>query len=281
MYFGRENLPGGTSPATLNLSCLGLDLLVEFDFPSDSSLITSINLAHNFLSAIPVGAFRSIPNLTELNMNRCHFSQFPASVFEMWAPSLQRLYLSGNLFTSWPGPLSGLTHLQSLTLSYNQLQSVVGIGGLVHLQEVSLSNNLLQSLPDEIAACTQLRSLDISHNRMSLFPPSIMQLQNLNSLEIRSNQLRIIPTAVEELPSLQFLDISGNTALSPDCVRSSNPNLQIVLVSAAEEAVAAISASIGPVLSDLLQWSVDDVHEYLRSNSNLDSFIIDAFREVC
>lgn len=107
---------------------------------------------------------------------------------------MQHLDLSGNQLPALSaGIFDGLTTLRQLDLNGNQLSTLsVGVfGGLTGLQRLDLNGNRLSALPvaifDEL---TGLRQLDLSGNRLSALPPGIFDwLIILQTLDLRDNHL--------------------------------------------------------------------------------------------
>ncbi|KAK8470418.1 hypothetical protein PHAVU_004G142401 [Phaseolus vulgaris] len=116
-----------------------------------------------------------------------------------WPTNLQELWLRGNsLSNEFVSSLSGLSRLQSLDLSYNQLEGAINISEndgfkwSTNLQELwlknsSLSNNFLSSL----SGLPRLQSLDLSFNQLegAINISGLSTLSNLTNLDLSYNNI--------------------------------------------------------------------------------------------
>jgi internalin A len=108
----------------------------------------------------------------------------------------------------------GLSQLQELDLSYNQLSTLPEvIGQLSQLQELDLSYNQLSTLPEAIGRLSKLQELDLSGNQLSTLPEAIGQLSKLQVLNLSDNQLSTLPEAIQNLERLEKLFLHGNPGL--------------------------------------------------------------------
>ena len=128
-----------------------------------------------------------------------------------------------------PGELGGLTNLEDLNLSGNQLTGEIPgeLGGLTNLEpvdrnilsgnqltgEIGLSGNQLTgSIPGELGGLTNLEDLNLSGNELTgEIPGELGGLTNLQTLNLYGNQLTgEIPGELGGLANLQTLWLSGN-----------------------------------------------------------------------
>ncbi len=136
------------------------------------------------------------------------------------AKNLVRLDLGGyywrgsnypNLSTRDLSPLSSLTHLQTLDLSWNQITSLTLAEGLSSLQTLDLRGNGLTSLtlPEGLSS---LQTLDLWGNRLTDFD-FLSGLSSLQTLDLGDNDLWSL-TLPEGLSSLQTLSLYYNRLTS-------------------------------------------------------------------
>ena len=85
-----------------------------------------------------------------------------------------------------------------------------GIGGLTNLQSIDLTFNELTVLPKSITNLTNLRSLRLIGNKLTTLPDDIGNLTNLQELHVRENRLVTLPISFSLLDKLQVLDLDGN-----------------------------------------------------------------------
>ena len=114
-----------------------------------------------------------------------------------------------------PGELSGLTKLETLFLSDNELTGEIPpeLGNLANLEEMSLSSNQLTGeIPPELGNLTNLKKLSLSDNQLSgEIPPELGSLTSLRELILSGNQLTgDIPPELGNLKNLRWLDLRNN-----------------------------------------------------------------------
>lgn len=106
-----------------------------------------------------------------------------------------RLDLSNLNLTKFPKEISELTHLKSLYLGGNHIQTV----------------------PDEVLRLEELERLSLSGNLFNVFPMIVLNFPKLTKLSLRGNGLQIIPNEIDKLVNLENLDLSRNEIKSlPD-----------------------------------------------------------------
>ena len=111
--------------------------------------------------------------------------------------------------------LSGLSHLESLLLQGNPLESIpAGIGKLKELKVLELWDcGLTGDIPDEIGELTKLEQLNIAENSdlTGSIPASIGNLKELQIFDAHWCQLSgPIPSEIGQLQNLKTLDLSIN-----------------------------------------------------------------------
>lgn len=105
--------------------------------------VSKLSLTSNLISDVPL-QFRSMVNLTYLEMSHNQISEFPRALCH--CPSLEILDLSFNRLWSMPR----------------------SIGGLESLKVLALSNNEFQYVPPCVANITDLQFLEMEHNPLVL-----------------------------------------------------------------------------------------------------------------
>ena len=109
-----------------------------------------------------------LTELAELRISRTQLETVPASVAR-FAPSLRLVALDSNALRD-ASALQRLSLLTSLSLAWNELETVDFVVALVHLKTLSLHHNRLARLPEGIAALTVLEHLDVASNCLTLLP---------------------------------------------------------------------------------------------------------------
>ncbi len=122
---------------------------------------------------------------------------------------LNKLILGGD--NGWSirdlSPLLGLTNLQYLDLTHNQIQDASPLSGLTNLQHLGLSHNQIQDA-SPLSGLTNLQHLGLSHNQIQDASP-LSGLVNLKELFLENNEIYTIPDFVN-LEKLEVLDIANN-----------------------------------------------------------------------
>lgn len=179
----------------------------------------SISQLHNLesLSSSYVGVGPLPENLTTLNIHNSELSEIPQNIFQL--TKLKSLRIScfsaynmfDDMFTTLPTDLSLLSNLESLDLSYNDIELLPeSIGALVNLSCLNLGHNSLNALPESIGRLEKLKELDLSNNNLNTLPESIGKLKALKELNISDNNLNILPDSIAKLKALEFLSLDNN-----------------------------------------------------------------------
>ncbi|KAK7380605.1 hypothetical protein VNO78_33120 [Psophocarpus tetragonolobus] len=197
---------------------------------------------NNLSGSIPSDAFRSVMNLTYLELDNNGLNgSIPAELGSCKSLALLNLaqnQLSGEL----PPQLGNLSNLQVLKLQSNKLIGAIPteIGQLHKLSTLNLSQNSLGgSIPSEITSLGSLNFLYLQSNNLSgSIPAFINKLRYLLELQLGKNQLTgiipsmplslqvslnlgsnlfrgPIPSSFSSLSSLEILDLSNNFFSGP------------------------------------------------------------------
>lgn len=211
------------------------------------SVLTSLNLAHNLFTSIPVALPCLAVNLVRLNMaynslrTMSHITSYPAS--------LKQLDLSNNQITRWPSlpPVDGTdvmeeantacycptTNAQSPMVPGGNRQTATSLRDVVlmsvcthrrhlrleNLRTLILANNSLNriqltSIDDGELPCLEEENIDKDTKITYSGSKSYLLFPNVSMLDVSNNKLKEIPHNIYELSNLSVLNISGN----PDIV---------------------------------------------------------------
>ncbi|XP_074160230.1 tsukushi [Sminthopsis crassicaudata] len=185
--------PGYTTLVGLDLSYNRIAKISSTTF-SRLRYLESLDLSHNALVALPEESFASSP-LSEVDLSSNKLREVSLESFTSRGQGKPlNVDLSHNLLTRVIRPsLDRATpNIQSLNLSWNQLQEVPDLQGLP-LRYLNLDGNLLS----RVRAGAFARLKDLIH-------------LSLSSLRCSTE---LAPFAFRDLPSLQVLDLSGNPSL--------------------------------------------------------------------
>lgn len=104
-----------------------------------------------------------------------------------YCTSLTELNLGVRVFISDLTPISNLTGLTRLGLSYNSIRDVTPLSHLTNLTDLQLSSNEISDI-SPLANLTALRNLDLYGNQISDISP-LIKLTSLKTLDLRGNPL--------------------------------------------------------------------------------------------
>ena len=173
------------------------------------TLITSLNLSDQSITALKTGDFDGLSALRSLSLAKNTLSTLPADIFSDLS-ALVQLDLGSNQLSSLPDAVfSGLSALNRLNLSYNSLDSLSAniFSEISALTGLDLGNNQLSSLPNEVfSGLSALNWLSLSSNQLSSLPDGLFSgLSSLNSLYLGDNTVGLaITVSLEKVGENQF-----------------------------------------------------------------------------
>ena len=151
--------------------------------------------------------------------------------------SLQEIDLSRNNLTSLPeGVFSGLSALQQLLLHYNRLTTLPeGVfSGLSSLRVLFLHSNSITDLPEGIfSGLSSLEGIHLAWNNLSALPAGTLSgLNSLQALSLAQNQFTSLPQGIfSGLTSLQQLFLEYNELRNlPDRTFADLPTLERIFL---------------------------------------------------
>ena len=142
---------------------------------------------------------------------------------------LSSLYLTNcNLDYVHPS-ISGLTHISTLEMRYNNLTKIPNIHHLTTLNYLDLSwNCIMQPFPDAFSGNTGMASLELGYNQIrGSLPESLINLQNMYSINLTANQMSgSLPVCFASMPNLTTIRFSQNHFTSGLTYLSGRTNIQ-------------------------------------------------------
>ncbi len=123
--------------------------------------------------------------------------------------NLELLIMDRNRFTSLPN-LSGLTNLNTLSLTQNYDLEEVALDNLVSLEILRLDFCPITELPETIGQLTNLRVLNVNQCKLSSLPDAMANLTSLQELHMLRNEFNTLPPVVGSIRSLLLLDVAFN-----------------------------------------------------------------------
>nr|XP_022297528.1 toll-like receptor 13 [Crassostrea virginica]XP_022297529.1 toll-like receptor 13 [Crassostrea virginica] len=180
--------------------------------------------------------------------------------------TVKELYMQGNTFYRWAGPIIGINHLRLLNLSNNFCSNVSRdfFSHIINLSELYISNNLLGfSIASDIDGrifenLLNLRHIDLKANRIAHLPFMVFKsLKNLQHLDLSNNLLTTVEFDILKLKALKYLDLSGNQIQA--FAESTRNNISLLK----EETNISLNLLSNPLRCDcktldFLQWMVKE-----------------------
>ncbi|EPS60595.1 hypothetical protein M569_14208, partial [Genlisea aurea] len=228
----------GISPSNFTVS--ELTLSERFSLDSFLTVLTKLWSLQR-LTLVSLGLWGSLPwkvnrfkSLRVLNMSSNFISgEIPPSISTF--PELRSLVLGDNLFNGSVPDLSGLTFLEELDLSNNDLGP--GFPLLAsNLVRISLGNNSLRSeIPRNLERSNALQVFDVSSNTLiGPIPSFLFSLPSIQSINLQKNSLSgALDPNITCNANLTFVDVSNNYLIGkpPSCLEPNPGGNKTVILS--------------------------------------------------
>ena len=242
------NLYGWQNMSVVDLSFNKVTTINEDDFlPWRNCSVDKFKVNDNNVTFLQPKAFRHLPKLGILNMNKINLATFdvgyfmghveierlliassgikyirPVNISSMQkenVPLIKELYLSDNNLSNIPGyALRGFEKLQVLNLQGNRISSInnESFCGLNALVKLSLPWNKISSLPRASFACaSNLLKIDLSSNYLATLDPQWFDGSLfLRSLVIDQSGIRSILVGPWKATNLETLVLTNNNLYS-------------------------------------------------------------------
>ena len=200
----------------------GLSSLVELDLsknkiryiPNNIQFLTFLEvlrISNNQLLEIPeeLGVLTRLKKLF-LNENSLQF--LPRNLFSKMV-GLEEIYLYKNqledICDSSSSIFDNMKHLKFLDIHSNHLTIFNIFTEMPILDSLLISYNQLQHI-NGLDKCYNLTNLDLNNNKISEFPSDILKLKKLSTLNLQNNDLNSIPNTLGLMNNLIRLNIEGN-----------------------------------------------------------------------
>ena len=200
----------------------GLSSLVELDLSKNKikyipnsiqflSFLEVLKVSNNQLLEIPE-ELGILTRLKKLFLNENSLQFLPRNIFSKMI-GLEEIYLYKNrlenICDSSSSIFDNMKHLKFLDIHSNYLTIFNIFTEMPILDSLLLSYNQIQYI-NGLDKCNNLTNLDLNNNKITEFPPDILKLKKLSTLNLQNNDLNSIPNTLGLMINLVRLNIEGN-----------------------------------------------------------------------
>lgn len=167
-----EVILGGHEGYELNLNAWPVDVLPALS--ANFGHISSLRLSNSSSGKFPSGFLQKFHSVRALSLTNSHLTELPSDISSL--SELIELDLRGNqiaLNSQANTALSGLTKLESLNLTGNNLGRRISVGRMVNLRHLRLRYTGIQTWPEGVEALTHLQVLDLRDNDIRRIPQEV------------------------------------------------------------------------------------------------------------
>ncbi|MGJ7514032.1 NEL-type E3 ubiquitin ligase domain-containing protein [Pseudomonas baetica] len=186
----------------------------------DGTTVEELDLNGLQLGDLPELAI-TFPHVETLDLTGTRLSEQGSNGFLRAFGELRTLVLNGNDLQALPESVQGMSTLERLELSANDIadpQTLYrSLAANERLRYLDLGFNLLEAF--DATRLPQLEALDLRNNRLTAWPEGALRITRLRNLNLSSNDLTSIPTeALDGSHDLLMsgIDVSDNFDLSRD-----------------------------------------------------------------
>ena len=201
--------------ASVGKLILAHNQLTDFPVYVSSVRVEYVDLSHNRISALDTTQFSSEMTflIRTLNLSHNWISAIPE--FDMgYFPALKYLDLSFNEILIIGGEGLNMPHLITLDLSQNNISTVevLDLGPDPKLMSLNLSRNNISNLHDKsFSSLWNLKTIDLSQNTQIRNVQSLIFPQHVSYLDLHSCGVKVIDECyLLHVRDLVYLDVSGN-----------------------------------------------------------------------
>jgi hypothetical protein len=143
---------------------------------------------------------------------------------------LEKLNVAQNKLIGLPAPISKLSSLSDLDVSYNEIREVPDDFSKLKLKRLGYAGNklkvcnlkhsilyllnlffiFLKVMPPSIWECKAVTWLNIRDNQLTTLSPDVVKMSGLTHLDLANNQIQELNPCIGKLDRLTYLDISEN-----------------------------------------------------------------------
>ena len=200
----------------------GLSSMVELDLSKNKlknipesiqflSYLEILKVSNNQLLSIPNG-LGALTRLKKIFLNENSIQFLPPNLFSKMI-GLEEIYLYKNrlenICDNNSSIFDNMKHLKFLDIHSNYLTIFNIFTEMPILDSLLLSYNQIQYI-NGLDKCNNLTNLDLNNNKIADFPPDILKLKKLTTLNLQNNDLNSIPNTLGLMNNLVRLNIEGN-----------------------------------------------------------------------
>lgn len=184
--------------------------------------ILSLNLSVNNIENVDPWISGVLNHLLYLDLTGNKLTALPP----LSMPALKRASFAKNQITTCEA-FTGHDKLESLDLSENCLEALIGIGNMPRLQTLNVGSNALKSVSD-VDGLPALHTLNLSKNKFEQLTGAWDKMKNLQTLTLSGNDIKAAK-ALEPISTLQKLrnvEVAPNPLTEEDGV---NIKLEVLI----------------------------------------------------
>ena len=200
----------------------GLSSMVELDLSKNKlknipesiqflSYLEILKVSNNQLLSIPNG-LGALTRLKKIFLNENSIQFLPPNLFSKMI-GLEEIYLFKNrlenICDNNSSIFDNMKHLKFLDIHSNYLTIFNIFTEMPILDSLLLSYNQIQYI-NGLDKCNNLTNLDLNNNKIADFPGDILKLKKLTTLNLQNNDLNSIPNTLGLMNNLVRLNIEGN-----------------------------------------------------------------------
>ncbi|XP_071340767.1 toll-like receptor 13 isoform X3 [Trachinotus anak] len=177
-------------------------------------LLTQLDLNRNFISHIDAGAFASLISLKKLNLNNNKLVELGENLFNGLSNLTELRINKNHIKAVASSSFKSMISLKLLDISHNRLQDIRKVHSIIqhlpHLQELHIQTNNFATFHSwELTnSSLKLKYLDLSQNPIAVFQITADVLPNLTWLNIGNSHIKRWDVRNKTLSQVSTLDIS-------------------------------------------------------------------------
>lgn len=235
--------------------------------------LKKIYLDNNAIQSINQEVFVNMVNLEELYIFKNRIESLSSNNFSSFLDNLKNLKFldaHSNYITFLKFNYE-LPKLDSLLVSYNQINRIEGIDKCPNLTNLDVNNNKIEQFPKEILSLQNLNTLNIQNNSINDLPPTLGLMNNLVRLNIEGNPLKRLVSKMKSANTEQIKKYLKTRITDKDLENTpmKKTDLYDVNMTPSKQNISTFISNATLTMSscELTNLPVDDIKNYIRKNT--------------